>query len=159
MSEETESRQASESPTWDRQAWMSLLAQADPAHLAEAWAETADKPLWRWLRQPEVGLVMVRGRMGGSGDAFNLGEMTVTRASLVAEDGRQGDSLVAGRDGDHARLAALFDMLLQDGEAGLALQRRLLAPIAEGLQAKRRHRAAEAAATRVEFFTMVRGED
>ena len=34
------------------------------------------------LRAAETGLVMLRGRIGGDGDPFNLGEATVTRAAV-----------------------------------------------------------------------------
>ena len=142
-----------------RQAWMGLLARAAPEDLESAWAALEPKPAWRWLRRPETGLVMVRGRAGGSGQAFNLGEMTVTRCVLVTDDGTTGHAHVAGRDARHAELAAAFDALLQDETRRVNLEDSLLAPLRRKRSEAAQRRAQEAAATRVEFFTMVRGED
>ena len=142
-----------------RRDWMSLLAKAERSALEAAWTGLADKPDWQWLRKPETGLVMVRGRAGGTGAAFNLGEMTVTRCALRTDAGHSGHAYVAGRDREHARLAALFDALLQDEARRSALTEAVLTPIAEAHAAGRRQRDAETAATKVEFFTMVRGED
>jgi len=139
-----------------RQAWMGLLARAEPGRLAALLG--ADLPDHALLRPPEIGAVMVRGRIGGEGDAFNLGEMTVTRCSLRLASGAVGHAYVQGRDRDHARRAALVDALMQTGQAA-EVEARVLAPLAAEETARRSARAARAAATKVEFFTMVRGED
>ncbi len=151
-------------PTDARRNWMSVLAKADAADLQRAWQGLEPKPKWRWLRKPETGLVMVRGRAGGTGGAFNLGEMTVTRCAVVTEDeetGRQiaGQGYLAGRDRRHAELAALFDALLQDDRRHAALQETLIEPLAGALAARRQRASAKSAATKVDFFTLVRGED
>ena len=147
-----------------RGAWMSVLAKSDPEDLARAWKDLAEKPKWRWLRRPETGLVMVRGRAGGTGSAFNLGEMTVTRCAIVTEDGDggrgfTGQGYLAGRDRRHAELAAIFDALLQDAGRRPALEEQILKPLAERLAVRRREASAKSAATKVDFFTLVRGED
>ncbi|MDJ0611916.1 MAG: phosphonate C-P lyase system protein PhnG [Kiloniellales bacterium] len=142
-----------------RRAWMSLLARASPEDLEAVWDALEDPPSRRWLRRPETGLVMVRGRAGGTGQAFNLGEMTVTRCVLATEEGYSGHATVAGRDARHAELAACFDALLQDPRRRPALERDLLARLERARAAADRARAAAAAATKVEFFTLVRGED
>lgn len=138
-----------------RQGWMSLLAKARPERLA---ALLPDLPDHETLRAPEIGAVMVRGRIGGTGAPFNLGEMTVTRCSVRLACGTVGQAWVQGRDKGHARRAAVADALLQTGAAP-----RLTAAVLEPLQAEaatvRAVRAARAATTKVEFFTMVRGED
>jgi alpha-D-ribose 1-methylphosphonate 5-triphosphate synthase subunit PhnG len=143
---------------------MSVLARADPEELSRAWDAIGDKPQWRWLRKPETGLVMVRGRAGGSGMPFNLGEITVTRCAVVTEGGEAGrpftgQGYLAGRDRRHAELAALFDAMLQDASQREALQNSVIAPLAAGLAARRRTASAKSAATKVDFFTLVRGED
>ena len=97
----------------ERRDWMSILAQAPAAALAEAYRALGPVPEAEWLRAPEFGSVMVRGRMGGTGRPFNLGEMTVTRASLRLADGTVGHAYVAGRDAEKARIAAVCDALLQ----------------------------------------------
>ena len=140
------------SPTQPRRHWMSVLARA-PAEAIEA-ALTRDGPLpvWTCVRGPETGLVMVRGRAGGSGSPFNLGEMTVTRCTVRIASGTAGHAYVAGRDERQAELAAVADAVLQD--AGGGLSETLVAPLAEAQAAQRRGRAEKAAATRVEFFAM-----
>jgi len=141
-----------------RQAWLRCLAHADPARLEAAWNGLDRPPSYEMLRPPEIGLAMVRGRRGGSGRPFNLGEMTVTRCAVRLATGRVGIGYVAGRSPRHAELIALFDGLLQDEARQAALQESLIAPLAAG-QARRRAAAAERTArTKVEFFTMVRGD-
>ena len=103
------------------------------------------------MRGPETGLVMVRGRAGGSGSPFNLGEMTVTRCTVRIASGTAGHAYVAGRDERQAELAAVADAMLQDDARGVET---LIAPLAEAQAAQRRARAEKAAATRVEFFAM-----
>jgi len=139
-----------------RQGWMGLLARAPAERLAALLDD--DLPSHTVLRAPEIGAVMVRGRVGGEGDAFNLGEMTVTRCSLRLEDGTVGHAYVQGRDRDHARRAAIVDALMQTAAAG-DITARVLDPLTTEEEARRHARAARAAATKVEFFTMVRGED
>ncbi|MCK5500357.1 MAG: phosphonate C-P lyase system protein PhnG, partial [Tritonibacter mobilis] len=62
-----------------RMAWMSLLSTAPEARLAALFDKLDNSPDHDTLRAPETGGVMVRGRAGGTGAPFNLGEMTVTR--------------------------------------------------------------------------------
>lgn len=144
--------------TSERRAWMGELAKASCDDLETAWNALSEKPDWQWLRKPETGLVMVRGRAGGTGGAFNLGEMTVTRCALTIDAGTTGYGYVAGRNARHAELAAVFDALLQSPH-GPDLKKTLLEPLAETRSKTERRKQAKAAATRVEFFTMVRGED
>lgn len=142
----------------ERRDWMGLLARAAPKRLQTAWAALGVEPAFEWLRPPEIGSVMVRGRAGAKGAPFNLGEMTVTRCALRLPDGREGHAHVPGRDRDKARVAALCDALMQGAEAD-SIRVTVLAPLAEAAEAAANDMAAKAAATRVEFFTMVRGED
>lgn len=141
--------------TATRKAWMGLLARAHPARLAELVPEIPPHDL---LRAPEIGAVMVRGRIGGTGQPFNLGEMTVTRCALRLGSGAVGHAHVQGRDKGHAVRAAVVDALLQTDQAE-ALQAAVLEPLQAEEVARRARRAAKAAATKVEFFTLVRGED
>lgn len=149
----------SQTAEFDRKTWMSLLARAKPARLAQLFP---DLPAHELLRPPEIGAVMVQGRAGGTGAAFNLGEMTMTRCALrlVSQTGAGvvGHAHVQGRDKAHATRAALVDALMQTDQAG-ALGAQVLAPLLAEETARRRARAAKAAATKVEFFTLVRGED
>ncbi|MFP4406661.1 phosphonate C-P lyase system protein PhnG [Rhodosalinus sp.] len=148
-----------EDPIATRRGWMGLLARAPAKEFARLWdAAALEDFVHEWLRPPETGAVMVRGRAGATGAPFNLGEMTVTRCALRLADGRVGHAHVQGRDKRHATRAALADALLQGPEAE-TLRAKVLAPLAEAEAARRAARARRAAATRVEFFTMVRGED
>jgi alpha-D-ribose 1-methylphosphonate 5-triphosphate synthase subunit PhnG len=142
-----------------RRRWMSLLALAPGEALQARWAALGEPPRYRRLRGPEVGLVMLRARAGGTGARFNLGEMTVTRCTVQLEDGTLGHAWVGGRDRRHAELAAVFDALLQDPERAAALGGPMLDELERYRQDRRREAAARAATSRVEFFTMVRGED
>lgn len=141
----------------DRRGWMGLLARAGADRVA-ALFPAARWPEAKLLRPPQTGTVMVQGRIGATGGAFHLGEITVTRCSLQLETGEVGHSNVQGRNRDHARAAALVDALLQTAEAE-ALMREVIMPLAQEESARRTARAAKAAATKVDFFTMVRGED
>lgn len=142
-----------------RQRWMSALARAPRERLETAWAAFAEAGRFTHLRPPETGLVMTRGRAGGSGQRFNLGEITVTRAAVKLADGSVGHAYVAGRDKRQAELAAAFDALLQHPEHHDAIERELIAPLVAAHAAARFEAARKAAATKVDFFTMVRGED
>jgi alpha-D-ribose 1-methylphosphonate 5-triphosphate synthase subunit PhnG len=137
-----------------RQRWMGVLARATAAELAERLAALPPVPPHRRLRGPETGLVMVRGRAGGDGGPFNLGEMTVTRCAVRLTDGRVGHAYVAGRDGRQAELAALLDALMLDEDARPAIETAVIVPLAEVQAARREEQARRAAATRVQFFTM-----
>ncbi len=102
-------------------------------------------------------MVMVRGRIGGTGQRFNLGEITVTRCTIALANGTVGTAYVAGGLPRATALAAVFDALLQTEGPGGPLATHIVAPMAQ-TQADRRHAAAaKAAATKVDFFTLVRG--
>ena len=136
-----------------------LLARATREELEAAWAALDRKPDAQPVRGPETGLVMVRGRIGGGGSPFNLGEVTVTRATVRLASGAIGHAHALGTDRDRARLAAIFDALSQDRGTRDFVENTLLGPIAGKIAAADRKKAEETAATRVDFFTMVRGED
>ena len=136
---------------------MSLLAKAPEGELLALW-EAYDAPAFDWLRKPEAGGVMVRGRLGGTGAPFNIGEMTVTRCSLTLTDGTVGHAYVQGRSKAKAEAAALIDALMQT-DATADVQGRILAPLGNRMAERVTERAEKAAATKVDFFTMVRGEN
>jgi len=147
------------SPTDARRRWMAILAQASPEELERRWQDVPAQPPCRMLRPPETGLVMVRGRAGGTGMRFNVGEMTVTRCALELDGGAVGVAYVRGRSRRHAELAAMLDALLQDPARRDDLERTVVVPLAAAQTARRRAAAQRVAPSRVEFFTMVRGDD
>lgn len=143
---------------WDQRAvWIEELAHAEGAQLEKLWESIGLKPSYRRLRGPEIGLVMLRGRVGGVGDAFNLGEATATRCTVLLDSGEEGHACALGRDKPKAEIAAVCDALMQTEH-----RTRLIADLLAPLRARRAARTAEtaekAAATRVEFFTMTRGD-
>jgi alpha-D-ribose 1-methylphosphonate 5-triphosphate synthase subunit PhnG len=144
-----------------RQGWMRTLAMADQGALDAAWQDWNPKPAVQAIRGPEAGLVMVRARMDGGGGRFNLGEATVTRATVrlhgepLASDA-VGTSYVLGTDLEHARLAAIFDGLLADAGQRERVLAEVIAPL-EQVQAERdRVHSAEARSTLVDFFSVAR---
>ena len=142
-----------------RRDWMSVLAKAPAADLDALWQAHGATPVFTWLRAPEVGAVMVRGRAGAVGAAFNLGEMSVTRASLRLADGTVGHAYQAGRDKGKAEISAKLDAMMQDPARRADLDRIVFQTLRADRARKDADRAAKAAATKVDFFTMVRGED
>ncbi|MEL7463518.1 MAG: phosphonate C-P lyase system protein PhnG [Pseudomonadota bacterium] len=144
--------------TETRKDWLSLLAKAPAEPLAQLWRATGLEPAFETLRAPEIGGVMARGRAGASGAPFNLGEITVTRCSVRLRSGEVGHSYVQGRDKEKAETVAVIDAAMQTEDAA-AIRRNVLEPLAEEMTERAALRARKAAATKVDFFTMVRGED
>ncbi len=134
-----------------------MLSHAAPARLAELWTAWSDKPAFHKVRGPETGLVMLRGRAGGGGNPFNLGEATVTRATVRLDTGEVGHAYCLGRDGEKATQSALFDALWQRNAE--MVETLVLMPLRRELAAADARRRNETAATKVDFFTMVRGDD
>lgn len=143
-----------------RQRRLRILARAERETLEAALTALPRQPEWRRLKQPETGLTMVRARAGGVGQRFNLGEMTVSRCVVALnEGGTMGVGYVQGRDRRRAELVAVFDALSQDAAGAEQIERLLIAPVERQLADERRTREAKVAATKVDFFTLVRGED
>lgn len=143
----------------ERAEWMHLLARAPEHLLSQAVSEhTVDQP--QWLRRPETGLMMVQGRIGGTGERFNLGEMTVTRCALrlsgSAYNTPVGVSYVMGRNHRHAHLAAVADALLQNPEHHPILAKGLIASVRAHLQHENAIRHERAQTTKVDFTTVAR---
>ena len=138
-------------PPTRRQHWMSVLARASGQELA---ALAGPLPPYTRLRGPEAGLVMVRGRTGGSGNPFNLGEATVARCTIRTGAGTVGHAYCLGRDLRQAELAAVLDALLQDPASGPAMEAQVIAPLATAQAERRTQLARRAAATQVQFFTL-----
>ncbi len=138
---------------------MAILAQAKRQEIADGLAAFGESVEHVDVRPPETGLVMLRGRIGGDGASFNVGEATVTRCAVQLPSGEVGFSYALGRDRDKARLAALCDALWQNDTHRSAVERHVLAPVRTRLERECDVVSQRTAATRVDFFTMVRGED
>ncbi|UGV28849.1 phosphonate C-P lyase system protein PhnG [Rhodopseudomonas boonkerdii] len=140
-----------------RQEAMGVLGHSPTADIARRFADVA-VPDHEQLRTPENGLVMLRGRIGGDGAPFNLGEATVSRAAVRLSSGEVGFGYTLGRDGTKAQLIALCDALIQTSQFASAVEAKVLAPLRMRVVAERKRRAEETAATKVDFYTLVRGE-
>jgi len=140
-----------------RQAAMAVLVHAAADDIAARLSDL-ELPASMALREPENGLVMVRGRIGGDGSAFNLGEATVTRAAVRLASGECGFGYTLGRDRDKARLIALCDALIQTADYAATIEANVLAPLRAEQAAERQRKAEQTAATKVDFYTLVRGE-
>lgn len=140
-----------------RQAWLATLAHSQPQQLAKLWQAQALSPSHEILRQPETGLAQVSGRMGATGDAFNIGDTTLTRAVVRLESGEIGVGYVTGRDKQHCLRIALIDALLQTS-AQQPLLEQIIEPLANARQQALATKRSQTQASKVDFFTLVRGE-
>lgn len=141
-----------------RRKWLSLMAKAPAGRVVTLLDAMMKRPAFTWLRAPEVGSTMVRARAGANGSPFNLGEITVTRCALTLATGKIGHAYIQGRSKADAEAVAIVDALMQTAAVD-ELQTQVLDVLDAEQTTKRAARAAKAAATKVDFFTMVRGED
>ena len=141
----------------ERQAWMKILAKSSVINIERQVQTLGKLPEYSFLRSPEIGLTMVRGRAGGTGEVFNLGEMTITRC-VVKILNATGFGYVKGRSKRHAELAAVCDGLLQQDEWSFRVQNKVIKPLQTIIQQKQEKQKRQTEATKVEFFTMLRGE-
>lgn len=141
-----------------RQHWLSVLARMTIQELTDARSALEMCPPYENVREPQSGLMMAEGRAGGSGGRFNLGQISVSRAAVRLNTGELGIGYCLGQNEAQAELIALFDALLQTDR-----QNELSAAVIE--PAHRKQRAAadlksrKAASSKVDFFTMVRGDN
>lgn len=146
----------------ERQLWMATLAKASLEQLVNAVSALGELPDCYHLRPPEIGLAMVRGRAGGTGQQFNLGEMTITRCvvriDIPKEESSVGFGYVAGREYQHAELAAVCDGLMQLPNWRDKVQTAVITPLQAEAARRQDIQKRQTAATKVNFFTMVRGE-
>jgi alpha-D-ribose 1-methylphosphonate 5-triphosphate synthase subunit PhnG len=150
-----------------------VLARASTAALEAAWQRYASRVRHGVLRQPEVGLVMLRGRVDGHGDPFHLGEASVCRCVVAlhwagdvesaASDTETSEPTIGvgytlGRDRGKAELIACLEALARLSPVAREVEVEVLAPLAEAQRAERARRDADTGSSRVAFVTMVRGE-
>lgn len=145
--------------TSTRQRWMRVLAHSQPAALSARMSALSLAPDYATLRAPEIGLVQIQARMGGTGERFFAGDATLTRAAIRLNSGTLGYSYVLGRDKAHAERCAVIDALLQEQPYFQTLMETLIAPLEADRAARIAARQAEVNASRVDFFTLVRGDN
>ncbi|GLT14584.1 phosphonate C-P lyase system protein PhnG [Vibrio algivorus] len=142
-----------------RQQWMSALATADFEQLTALWQAQSFTPSYQFIRSPEIGLAQVQARMGGTGNRFNVADVTVTRCVIKLENGDLGYSYISGRNKPHAELAAVIDGLMQSETYQPELMMSVIQPLQTTRAKKHQLRQQQVASSKVDFFTLVRGED
>jgi alpha-D-ribose 1-methylphosphonate 5-triphosphate synthase subunit PhnG len=140
-----------------RKSWMSLLATSNQSDLLNLWEQKKIRVNYIWLRTPEIGSIMAQGRMGVTGDKFNIGEVTITRCSLKLNCGTIGHSYVQGRSKKKAEISALCDALMQT-KMSKEINKNIIIPLEKIKKDNKRKILSKAEATKVDFFTLVRGE-
>ena len=140
-----------------RKSWMSLLATSNQSDLLNLWEQKKIKVNYVWLRTPEIGSIMAQGRMGVTGDKFNIGEVTITRCSLKLNCGTIGHSYVQGRSKKKAEISALCDALMQT-KMSKEINKNIIIPLEKIKKDNKDKILSKAEATKVDFFTLVRGE-
>ena len=140
-----------------RKSWMSLLATSNKIDLLNLWEQKKINIHYEWLRTPEIGSIMAQGRMGVTGDKFNIGEVTITRCSLKLNCGTIGHSYVQGRSKKKAEISALCDALMQT-EMSNEINKSIIIPLEKIKKNNKDKILSKAEATKVDFFTLVRGE-
>ena len=140
-----------------RKSWLSILAKSSFSEIQTLWENLELNLEWELIRKPEIGMVMVQGRTGGNGQAFNLGEMTVTRAAVRLKNGSAGLGYVQGRSKKQAELCAVIDATLQTPANHSKIVNNLITPLKDNLDDLKKRRSKKAANTKVDFFTLVRG--
>ena len=145
--------------TSTRQRWMRVLAHSQPAALSARMNALALAPGYDLLRAPEIGLVQIQARMGGTGERFFAGDATLTRAAIRLHSGTLGYGYVLGRDKAHAERCAVIDALLQEPPHFQTLMETLISPLEADRAARLAARQAEVNTSRVDFFTLVRGDN
>ncbi|MGE1159796.1 phosphonate C-P lyase system protein PhnG [Pantoea agglomerans] len=143
----------------DRQRWLTVLAHSSAALLETHWQALNLQPAYTLIRPAEIGLTRLQARMGATGKRFVMGDATVTRAVVQLSDGTLGYSYLLGRDKAHAERCALLDALLQQPETRQLLEEKIITPLAAWRDEQRQLRAREIASSKVDFFTLVRGDN
>lgn len=151
-------KQPTPSPAEQRRV-IGVLSHADAEELEKHYAGLTNVPTWQFVRKPETGLVMVRGRIAAEGAPFNFGETTVTRAVVTLETGETGFSYALGRDHKKAEISAIIHALWKNAARRSVIEDKVLKPLAEAAKAEDDKTRGEVAPTKVDFFTLVRGDD
>lgn len=138
---------------------MQTLALAEDEELETAYANFSDRPEWHFARKPETGLIMAQGRIGGGGAAFNIGEISTTRAVVTLATGETGYAYCKGRNQRRAAIIAFFDAVWQHPSLNHRLKTEIIQVLNQNIKTRDNKCARETAATKVDFFTLVRGDD
>ena len=139
-----------------RQAWLRLFALSSDQELENIVRISGLESRCSVIAEPEVGIVTVRSRISGNGAKFNIGDACVTKCEVLLDQQTKGYATVLGGRARRAKLVAILDaaMAAQIGEPLFTMVQQL----AEAQVLRVAHRRFKAAETKVDFFTMVRGD-
>lgn len=141
-----------------RQKNLSILAKASLVTMRKYWESIGANATFVFLKKPEVGMAMVRAQAGGGSEDFNMGEMTMTRCVVRLDSEEIGYGFVAGRSKKKSELIAIIDASWQTESLKKIIEEKIIDPLYR-LQIYREQKVAEDTKTsKVNFFTMVRGE-
>jgi len=141
-----------------RQRFMGILARASGDEVAALLARIEPQPSYELIKRPETGTLMLEGRAGGAGQRFNMGEATMTRCVIRLSDGTMGFSYALGRDRKKAEQSAVLDAVLKSNKSEAAMLHDGINAMAQSQSEQRDQASRKAAATKVNFFTLVRGD-
>lgn len=140
----------------NRQQYLSLISLFNEATLKAILADVT-VPDYQFLKPPTIGSLMLRGKTESVGKQFNLGEATMTQCVLRLTDSHTvGYGYVLGRNKEKATLCASIDAMMQENPQALLPK---LTEAQNTLMAERQASQQDVQKTKVNFFTLVRGED
>ncbi len=145
--------------TQQRQQLISVLAKSSLQDIKQCWDHSIDEYEYSTLRQPQTGMVMAVARTEAKGEPFNLGEVSVTRCALRLNNGETGIGYVMGSNKEHALYVAILDAIAQQPNQYEAINSTVVQPLQQKLLQAHQKQQQKTDTTRVDFFTMVRGED
>ena len=138
---------------------LAVLARTEALEINRLWEKLGIDVNFRRLKGPVSGLIALHGRIGGGGDPFQFGEATLSRAVIELETGEIGYGQALGRDLAKVERCAVIDALAQNPEHAHQIETELIAPLRDQLIEADDSAREKVAATKVDFFTLVRGED
>lgn len=142
-----------------RQQLLSVLAKSSLKDIQQHWEHSLHDFEYSPLRAPQTGMVMAVARAEGSGEPFNLGEVSVTRCAIKLTTGQTGIGYVMGSSKEHSLHVALLDALAQVDDQYEDIKLKLIQPLQQKIEQRNQQQQQKTAATKVDFLTMVRGED
>jgi alpha-D-ribose 1-methylphosphonate 5-triphosphate synthase subunit PhnG len=142
----------------DRKKLLSVLAKSSKNHIVDQWKSLNISTDYKFLKKPEIGMVMVRARAAGHGENFNMGEMTVTRCVVQLDSNEIGYGYTAGREKEKSKLIAIIDALFQKEAFRDVISSNILQPLIVLQEKKETHNKIKTDTSKVNFFTMVRGD-
>lgn len=142
-----------------RQRAMGVMAKSELKAISDCWQTLNITLDYDTIKPAQVGMAMVRAQAGTEGLVYNQGEMTVTRCVLQEKATQvMGVGYTQGRSKQKATLMAEVDLALQNASHQNDVIEKLVEPLEQAHQRAVAQQNKATDATKVDFFTMVRGE-